>query len=411
MASVGMEEVLNGIPSLPQGDNSVTTYIPVARAGDMLRNPGTEYEYDGHRLTYPDIRMVYWCGGNPFHHHQDLNALRLAWSRPDTIVVHDPWWTAAAKHADIVVPSTISLERDDLGANVNDRWLHAMQSVAPRLAEARDDYEVFAELTRRVLGEPSRFTEGRDQDAWIRHLYADLKGRCAETGWELPRFEDFWERGFVELPTRSRDHVLMAEFRADPILNPLATPSGRIELYSERIASFEYEDCPAHPTWLEPNEWLGGPAAMMWPLHLIANQPTGRLHSQLDMGTVSQTYKTSGRETLRMHPTDAEFRGIVTGDVVRVFNDRGSCLAGALLDDCIRPSVVQLPTGAWFDPVDLAAGDSMCNNGNPNVLTADQGTSSLAQGCTGQHALVQVELWQEPIRDVVDHRPPEIVER
>ncbi len=411
MASVGMEEVLTGIPSLPQGENPVETFIPVARAGDMLRCPGSEYHYNGQRLTYPDIRLVYWCGGNPFHHHQDLNELRRAWSLPDTIVVHDPWWTAAAKHADVVIPSTTSLERRDLGANVNDRWVQAMHQITPRVGQSRDDYEVFTKLSAWVLGDAYTFTEGRTQDGWIQHLYEDLRERCATYDWEIPSFDEFWHVGFVELPTRQGDHILMAGFRDDPERNPLTTPSGRIELFSSTIASFAYDDCPPHPMWLEPHEWLGSPAVLTNPLHLIANQPAGRLHSQLDMGAVSQSYKTSGRETLRMHPTDAHARGIEDEDVVRLTNERGSCLAGVMITEDVRPGVVSLPTGAWFDPVDLEAGNSMCMHGNPNVLTPDRGTSSLAQGCTGQHALVEVARFSGVAPPVRAHQPPQFVAR
>ncbi len=64
------------LPTLPQGQNAVPDLIPVARIADLLLNPGQAYDFNGRRLTYPDIRLVYWAGGNPFHHHQDLNRLR-----------------------------------------------------------------------------------------------------------------------------------------------------------------------------------------------------------------------------------------------------------------------------------------------------------------------------------------------
>jgi biotin/methionine sulfoxide reductase len=125
---------------------------------------------------------------------------------------------------------------------------------------------------------------------------------------------------------------------------------------------------------------------------LIANQPSTRLHSQLDVGPVSRAGKVAGREALRLHPADAAARGIAAGDVVRVFNDRGACLAGAVLTPDVRRGVVQLPTGAWYDPAPAADdGPVLCVHGNPNALTADVPSSRLSQGCTGQHALVQVE--------------------
>ena len=76
-------------PALPQGENQVSAYIPVARISDLLLNPGCSVEFNGNRLVYPDIRLVYWAGGNPFHHHQDINRLVAAWRRPETVIVHE----------------------------------------------------------------------------------------------------------------------------------------------------------------------------------------------------------------------------------------------------------------------------------------------------------------------------------
>lgn len=141
-------------------------------------------------------------------------------------------------------------------------------------------------------------------------------------------------------------------------------------------------------------------------MHLLANQPASRLHSQLDGGAASQASKVAGREPIRMNPFDARERGLAAGDVVKVFNDRGSCLAGVVLDNGVRPQVVQLSTGAWFDPADPGDLDSMCVHGNPNVLTDDVGTSSLAHGCTGAHVLVQVEKYSDAAPPVRAHQPP-----
>ena len=85
--------------------NPLARAIPAARIADCLLRPGCSYDFNGRKGSYPDIRLVYWAGGNPFHHHQDLNRLRSAWRRPETIIVHEPWWTATARHADIVLPA------------------------------------------------------------------------------------------------------------------------------------------------------------------------------------------------------------------------------------------------------------------------------------------------------------------
>jgi biotin/methionine sulfoxide reductase len=91
---------------------------------------------------------------------------------------------------------------------------------------------------------------------------------------------------------------------------------------------------------------------------------------------------------------------------VRVFNDRGACLAGAVVTTDVRPGVVNLSTGAWFDPVDPSVAGSLCAHGNPNVLTADRGSSRLAQGSTGQHVLVEIERYEGEPPPVRAHRPP-----
>ncbi|MFZ0215225.1 MAG: molybdopterin-dependent oxidoreductase, partial [Candidatus Dormiibacterota bacterium] len=146
MANNGKPPLAVALPSFPQGHDPVRSFIPVARIADLLLQPGEPFDYDGRRLVYPDIRLVYWAGGNPFHHHQDVNRLRQAFSRPETIVVHEAFWTATARHADFVLPSTVTLERDDLGAASNDGNLVAMQRVVEPYALARDDYAIFAGL-------------------------------------------------------------------------------------------------------------------------------------------------------------------------------------------------------------------------------------------------------------------------
>ena len=410
MADVGLPRVPYPLPVFEQHRNPVDTYIPVAQITHLLENPEGTLDYDGRRLRLPDIRLVYWAGGNPFHHHQDLNRLRRAFARPDTIVVHEPFWTATARHADIVLPTTTTLERDDIGGGRNDGYVMAMPRAIEPWGAARDDYEVFTELAKR-LDVWDDFSEGRTARDWVEHIYDKFRARVAERDVEVPPFDEFWAAGETHLPVTSNDHSLFDRFRDDPAGRKLATPSGRIELFSETIDGFGYEDCPGHPAWLEPEEWLGAPRAAQFPLHLIANQPTPRLHSQLDAGAHSQASKVAGREPIRIHPDDAAARGIVDGDVVRVFNDRGSCLAGAIVTPDVRPQVVNLSTGAWYDPVDPSLPDSPCAHGNPNVLTADRGASRLSQGSTGQHVLVEIERFEGEPPLVKAHRPPRIVPR
>lgn len=384
MADIGDDAPVVRPPTLPLGRNPVQAFIPVARIADLLLNPGQQYDYDGRRLTYPDIRLVHWAGGNPFHHHQDLNRLRRAFGRPETVVVHETHWTATARHADVVFPATTTLEREDVGAGRRDSHLIAMHQVLDPVGEARDDYTVLAGLAQR-LGAHDEFTEGRSPREWLVHLYEQWRGGLVAQGHDIPPFAEFWAAGDLRMPDVPR-RAPLAALRSDPERNPLPTPSGRIELFSATIDSFGYPDCPGHPAWL-PARRRGGP------LHLIANQPPTRLHGQGDVGAVSQRAKVAGREAIRIHPRDAAPRGISDGDVVRVFNHFGACLAGARVSEDVRPGVVVLPTGAWFDPQPDPdrPGETLCAHGNPNALTADVPSSRLSQGCAGQHAHVEIE--------------------
>jgi len=314
--------------------------------------------------------------------------------------VHDPFWTATARHADIVLPVTMSIERDDFGSGQNDRMFFPMPALTRPHGEARDDYSIFSDLADR-LGTGKDFTEGRTAMEWLRHLYDEWRDSLASP--VVPAFEEFWTGDGIELPVASEPQVAFADFRADPDKHPLTTPTGKIEIFSSTIDGYGYPDCPGHPVWLEPEEWLG--SAGRFGLQLVANQPRSRLHSQLDVGAHSQSVKVAGREPARMHPSDAEVRELRDGDLVRIFNDRGACLAGLRVDDAVRPGVIQLSTGAWYDPDPADPG--FCRHGNPNVLTGDVPSSSLSQGCAGQLTLVDVEAYRGTPPELSVTRPPE----
>lgn len=385
-------------PRFEQGSNPVKDFIPVARVADMLLNPGAPFDYNGQQRHYPDIRLVYWAGGNIFHHHQDLNRLLDAWQRPETIIVHEQYWTAQARYADIVLPATTALERNDIGSAASDRFMIAMQQAIEPVGEARDDYSILADLAQR-MGVGDSFTEGRDASAWLRHIYEQSRERAETFGVQLPDYEQFWRDGLFEVQYPETDMILLKPFRDDPQANPLPTPSGRIEIFSERIAGFGYTDCPGHPVWLDK-------PASSFPLHLLSNQPRTRLHSQYDHGACSRASKIHEREPLTLNRSDAQARGVSDGDVVRVFNERGAFLAGVIVSDDIRPGVVQIATGAWFDPLVHGQRGSLEKHGNPNMITLDVGASSLSQGCAAQTASVEIVRWDGELPEVTAFEPP-----
>ncbi|WP_431283126.1 molybdopterin-dependent oxidoreductase [Humitalea sp. 24SJ18S-53] len=391
---------LSGMPAVK---NPVGINIPVARIADLLLHPGETIRFNGRDVTYPDTRLVYWAGGNPFHHHQDLNRLRRAFRRPETVIVHEPWWTATARHADIVLPATTPLERNDIGGSSRDPFLLAMHQGVQPVGEARNDMSIFVSLAER-LGFADAFTEGRDEDAWLRHIWARSRASLAARGIEAPAFDAFWEQGFFRVPEPQRDFTMFEDFRTDPVAHPMATPSGRMEIFSPSVAAMDDPEQPGHPVWLDPEEWLGASSAKNHPLHLLTPQPARRLHGQMEASSHSRAGKRNDREVMQIHPHDANARGIATGDIVRLFNDRGACLASAEVTPSILRGVITLPTGAAFDPMDATSDRSS----NPNVLTLDKGTSSLGQGCSAQSCLVEVERFDAALPRVRAFEPPEI---
>ena len=398
------------VGELAQGTNPVKAHIPVARIADLLLNPGEAFEFNGQTMTYPDIKLVYWAGGNPYHHHQDLNRLRQAWARPETIIVNDSVWTATARYADIVFPATTALERNDFASGGGERFFTAMHQVVEPYAEARNDYAIFGGLADK-LGFGSQFSEGRDAMQWIEYLWQITRQRAAEHDIELPDFDSFWhgEQFAIDPQNLSDVEFRLEQFRADPDAFPLDTPSGRIEIYSETVAGFAYDDCQGHAAWLEKTEMLGSPRSQNYPLALVSNQPKTRLHSQYDHGVTSREAKIKQREPARMNPQDAEARGIQSGDVIRLFNDRGACLAGVTVTERIRPGAIELPTGAWYDPQDPSQANSLEVHGNPNVLTRDTGTSQLAQGSSAHSCLVEVERFDQALPEVKVFKQPACV--
>lgn len=398
MGNHGKPQLDVPLPTLPQGRNRSGDFIPVARIADLLLKPGAEYTYRGKTRRYGDIRLVYWAGGNPFHHHQDLGTLRRAFSRPETIIVHDSVGTATACHADIVFPATITAERDDIGASAGDPFLMPMQRLTRPFGESLDDYDIFCDLSKR-LGCLEAFSENRTTSDWLRHLYSKTEDALRRRRLDAPDFEGFMNGGPLALPVSDAPGMMEA-FHADPEARPLRTESGRIQFFSDLVAS---SGLPGHPAWIEPEEWIGGALARSHTFQLVANQPSGKLHSQLDFGATSMAGKVAGREVARMNDDDARRLCIEKDDVIRIWNARGATLAAALPSREVSPSVVQLSTGAWYAPREVPGKGAACVNGNPNAVTADRPASRFSQGCAGQLCLVSVEKLDGPAPSIVPH--------
>ncbi len=394
-------------PSFPQGRNPVSTFIPVARVTDMLEKPGQSFRYNGGTFEYPDIRLVWWAGGNPFHHHQDLNRLARAWQVPETVIVNEHSWTATARRADIVLPATSPLERDDFMMMRRDPVLVYMSKAREPFGAARNEYDFFQDLAVR-MGVGDDHGENRNTEDWLRHIWRQARDFGRERGIELPDFDTFRQQGRFEIPDAARSKDLLSDFVSNPDAYPLQTPSGLIEMASSAIGAMNLDDIADTPGWSEPSEILENGDKDQ--LHLISPQPESRLHAQNDPGAETRATKVNGREPCRLHPETARRFDLGAGDIAELHNDRGSCLTAVIEDDGIRPDCVVLPTGAWLDSVEID-GRQIDVHGNPNVLTLDKGSSQLSQGNSAHTALVRIRKWRGNAPPVAVFDGPRIVSR
>ncbi|PMH06351.1 molybdopterin guanine dinucleotide-containing S/N-oxide reductase [Vibrio splendidus] len=385
----------------------VINSFPVARIVEALENPGKAYKHNGHDRVFPDIKMIWWAGGGNFTHHQDTNRLIKAWQKPELVVISEIYWTAAAKHADIVLPITTSFERNDLtmtGDYSNQHLVPMKKAVEPQ-GEARNDFDVFADMAELLApGGHEVYTEGKTEMEWLYQFYkaAQQGGRAARVA--MPNFSKFWEDNqLIEMKWNDKNakFVRYADFRENPIMNPLGTPSGKIEIFSRTIEGYKLDDCPPHPTWMEPTEYTGN--AKDGELQLMTAHAAHRLHSQFNYAKIREEYAIADREPISIHPEDAKARGIKTGDLVRAHNGRGQVLVGALVTDGIKQGSVCIHEGGWPD---LDKDTGLCKNGGCNVLTLDIPTSRLANGCAANSALVKIEKYTGPVLELTAFDPP-----
>ncbi|UWQ86007.1 molybdopterin-dependent oxidoreductase [Leisingera caerulea] len=399
----GMPQSGKSTPSgLSQGRNWVKGVVPASRITEALENPGKEVFYNGNTHTYPDIKVIFNAGNNFMSHQQDTNRLIRALEKVETIVSVDVWWTAATRWADIVMPAASTLEQDDItsgGTYSNDR-VYAMKKVIEPVGDSLPDYEIFEGLADK-LGLWAQFTDGEDK---MHHIKLAYERSTASK--ETP-FEEFWEKGYarMEVPPEARKWTRHGAFYEDPDANPLHTASGKIEMFCEDIAKMEIEDCPGMPMWMEKHEYLGN--AKEGQLHVVSPHPWFRLHSQMDQSeTLRGLYKVQGREPVRINSKDAAERGIEDGDLVELYNDRGTVIAGAVVSDDIMPGVVSIYEGGWPQ----LDSKGRCNSGLVNFLTSTQRSSGLSEATTANTVLCSMRKCEDPEGPNLAYEKPAIIE-
>ena len=252
---VGKNIARRNFGHLPIPPNPVNSRIPVARLTEMLEKPGQNYRYNNSDYSYPDIQMIYWAGGNPFHHHQDLNRLKAAWQVPKTVICHELVWSSTALHSDIVLPVASFLERNDIGGAPNEDILIAMKQALPKFKESLTDYEIFSCIADK-LGNADSFTEHKSEMDWLNSIYE----ATASANTDMPDFNTFWTKGTHAFP-KPMPSNLFSKFRKSPETQKLATDNGLIMLSLDTLG---------HPAWYEPNEWLGkkGPHSFQLITHI-----------------------------------------------------------------------------------------------------------------------------------------------
>ena len=381
---------------MPTLENPVQTSISMFMWTDAI-DRGAEMTAlrDGVRgkakLDVP-IKMIWNYAGNCLiNQHSQINRthdILQDETKCELIVVIDNHMTSSAKYADLLLPDCTASEQMDFALDAScgnmDYVIFADQAIKPRF-ECKTIYEMTREIAKR-MGVEQRFTEGRTQEGWLRHLYEQSRQAIPE----LPDFDTFRQQGIFKKRDPDGHYVAYKAFRDNPAANPLSTPSGKIEIYSSQLAqiadSWELaKEDVIHPlpVYSPGFEHHDDPLREKYPLQLTGFHYKARTHSTY--GNVD-VLKAACRQEMWINPLDAKPRGIANGDTVRIFNDRGEVRIGVKVTPRILPGVVALGEGAWYDPDAQKTDHAGCIN----VLTT-QRPSPLAKGNPSHSNLVQVQ--------------------
>lgn len=354
------------MPAFPQIENPFPMSIPsflwteaVERGHEMTALDGV---VGGDKLP-SDIKMIVNLAGNCLiNQHSDINRtseILRDTSKCEFIVCSDLFMTASARFADILLPGVSPLEQDNIAMpwHWGDFLGYTKKLVEP-LGECRFEYDWLAELAGR-LGYGEAFTEGRSAKDWLEHIYNDLRTRERE----LPPFGEFSKGGIFQYEN-NLPYVAFEQACRDPKKHPFNTPSGKIEIFSEKVYRTRYRDYfPAIPRYVEPPEGATDPLAERYPLQLIGWHTLRRGHSIHDNNPRLEPVEP---HRLWINPLDAKARGIAEDDEVLIHNDRGRIRIKAHVTQRVMPGVAALSQGAWYRP----DADGTDRGGCINTLTS-----------------------------------------
>jgi anaerobic selenocysteine-containing dehydrogenase len=338
-------------------------------------------------------RTTCWNCGN-----ETIEAFRSP--KIECVVVQHQWLENDTLLADIILPVNTKLEEEDFGIDRDSQFFSIFlegKSIEP-VGESKSDYEIVCEVARK-LGLYEQYTKGRTVEEWMKYGYENSRVQG------LVSWEKLKEKEYYVVPTApdwENDPAGLFKFYEKPDANPLETPSGKLEFYSERLAQNFPRDVerPPIPQWIEKGEThderLSSARAKRYPLLMISNHPRWRLHAQCDdisWTREAATCKVRGYdgymyEPLWLNPQEAAKRDIKHGDIVKVYNERGIVLGGAYVTERLMPGVAYMDHGArcdWIIPGEVDRGGAI-------NLIAPGGTTS--KNCAGQATsgyLVEVE--------------------
>ena len=384
---------------LPVGKNPVKATIPcylwtdaILRGHEMTRRTDA---LKGAEALKQDIRMIVNSGGNTMiNQHGDCvwtDKVLQDETKLEFLVVCDNMMTPSCRYADILLPDTLGPETDDAacqgGSHGDVATMLAIQKAVEPQYEQKPSWEI-CRLIARELGLEDAYTEGRDQMGWVKWCYEETRKKVPE----LPDFDTFWKNGMAKIWNFRKDPIALEAFRRDPEKHPLKTPSGRIEIYSERLAKEvadwvlpEGDAISPSPVFRRTWDMPGDPKEKDYPLQCFGFHGHGRIHSTFhNLPHLRDLHP----DVVFMNVLDAEERGIADGDKVFVFNDRGTVLLPARVTPRIMPGVVTIPQGAWYDPK-IIDGRSVDVGGCINTLTGHR-PSPYAKGNAQHNILVQV---------------------
>ncbi|HZJ84239.1 MAG TPA: DMSO/selenate family reductase complex A subunit [Syntrophomonadaceae bacterium] len=372
--------------SFPTGENPVKTKVSFFMFTDAIEKGGNHTKENGglqgaERLEN-GIKFIWNYGGNALiNQHSDVNRtteLLKDTSKCEFILGIDNFMTPSMEYADLILPDITQFEQEEIATRALGQGLALYgQKLVEPMYDCKSVYEICSELAKR-LGVLEEFDEGKTQEEYLREALEVAQ----EAHPDFPSFEEFREKGIYK--TEATKIIAYKDFVEDPAGNPLPTPSGKIEIFSQALYDMNNpERIPAIPKYVAVPEGPEDPLKDKFPIQCIGHHSKRRIHSTFDN---SSWLEEAEPQMLWINPQDAAARGIKNGDMVKIFNDRGTVRVKAKVTPRLIPGVCSLPQGAWYTPDE----NGVDIRGNINTLTTWEPTA-LAWGNPQHTNLVQVE--------------------